>query len=60
MLVAGNRLVDVDHALGMSHGSARNYLRFLDPDQVAQQVADQVEEAGAPDNYSVVVVDVAG
>lgn len=33
MLVAGERLVDVDCALGMSKGGARNYLRFLTPEQ---------------------------
>lgn len=31
-----------------------------DPEHVAEQVAGCVERAGAPDNYSVVVVDVAG
>ena len=31
-----------------------------DADAVADQLADLVEQAGAPDNYSVVVVDVAG
>ncbi|MDP5279930.1 hypothetical protein Q9Q95_13425 [Sphingomonas sp. DG1-23] len=33
MLVAGDRLVDVDCALGMSKGGAKNYLRFLTPEQ---------------------------
>jgi hypothetical protein len=31
-----------------------------DAEAVADQVAGLVEQAGAPDNYSVVVVDVAG
>lgn len=35
MLAAGSRLVDVDTSLGMSKGRAKNYLRFLTPDQLA-------------------------
>lgn len=37
MLVAGSRYVDIDRALGMSHGGARNYLRFLSPQQLAER-----------------------
>lgn len=37
MLVAGERQIDIDHALGMSKGGARNYLRFLTPEQLAQR-----------------------
>lgn len=33
MLTAGHRQVDVDRALGMSKGGAKNYLRFLTPEQ---------------------------
>lgn len=33
MLAAGDRLCDVDRTLGMWKGGARNYLRFLTPEQ---------------------------
>lgn len=37
MLVAGERQIDIDHALGMSKGGAKNYLRFLTPEQLAER-----------------------
>lgn len=37
MLVAGDRQVDIDAALGMSKGGAKNYLRFLTPAQMEQR-----------------------
>lgn len=35
MLVEGDRLVDIDRALFMSKGGAKNYLRFLTAEQLS-------------------------
>lgn len=43
MLVAGERQIDIDHALGMSKGGAKNYLRFLTPEQLATRERRQRE-----------------
>lgn len=48
MLVTGARLCDVDQALGMSKGGAKNYLRFLTPAQLRareQNVAQRVNRS---------------
>jgi len=37
MLAGGARFCDVDAALGMTKGGAKNYLRFLSPEQLAQR-----------------------
>ena len=51
MLVEGERFCDVDSALGMSKGGAKNYLRFFTPEQMAQReenVRERKERAAQP------------
>jgi len=51
MLVAGERQIDIDAALGMSKGGAKNYLRFLTPEQLATRERRMAErEASTPSN----------
>ncbi|APZ98048.1 hypothetical protein BWQ93_05810 [Sphingopyxis sp. QXT-31] len=51
MLVAGDRYSVIDEALGMKRGGARNYLRFLSPEQLEAReramTASKPEEAFA-------------
>ncbi|MCG7346603.1 hypothetical protein [Sphingomonas sp. ACRSK] len=49
MLVAGDRFVDIDRALGTSKGVARKYLRHLTPEQAEQRTREQQRRATAPD-----------
>ncbi|MFD7307819.1 MerR family transcriptional regulator [Promicromonospora sp. NPDC059942] len=58
----GDRLVltgDGVHAVLATDHLAALLTREGDPDAVAQEIADAVEAAGAPDNYALVVVDLA-
>lgn len=51
MLIEGERFCDVDRSLGMSKGGAKNYLRFLTPEQLAereQNVTARKERAAQP------------
>lgn len=49
MLVAGHRQVEIDAALGMSKGGAKNYLRFLTQEQLATRERRMAErEASTP------------
>ncbi|MFD6448042.1 MerR family transcriptional regulator [Promicromonospora sp. NPDC060204] len=58
----GDRIVltgDGVHAVLATDRLAALLTREGDPDVVAQEIADAVEAAGAPDNYALVVVDLA-
>lgn len=58
----GDRLVLTGvgvHAVLATDRLAALLTREGDPDAVAQEIADAVEAAGAPDNYALVVVDLA-
>lgn len=48
MLVAGDRYCDIDRCLGMGKGGAKNYIRFLTPEQVAERER-LIEERTAPE-----------
>lgn len=49
MLIAGDRFCQIDDALGMSRGSAKNYLRFLSQDQLSERsVAREKRAASNP------------
>lgn len=48
MLVAGERQVDIDDALGMSKGGAKNYLRFLTPEQLATRERNMAARNARP------------
>lgn len=41
MLTEGQRFCDVDRALGMHKGTAKYYLRYLTPDQLAERERNQ-------------------
>jgi hypothetical protein len=47
MLVAGDRLMDIDNVMGMKKGGARSYARFLTPEQRAARER-QLIAAGRP------------
>jgi len=52
MLLAGDRFVDIDNALGLYPKSARKYLRFLTPEQLAERDRKVVERQSNPSETS--------